>query len=198
MGHFSEVIKILKKDLDNKGLSQAAKDMNLSIANGVIELEMLNEHFQINESGIVRGGKKDGEVETLVILNAALCSGDDTVSSEWKPYEKFSGTKGHIDLYKKQVEGWLASKAEEIVANKKTIVEKYNAQVLDNIGGSDFAFIFEPFPNIKLFCQIYLADDEFPADAKLYFSANADKFMPLLCMEKLAHLWIKQLSDLIG
>jgi hypothetical protein len=198
MGHFNNVIETLLKDLQQKGLQKVAKDMKIPVNEGSISFTMLGDSFRLTENGVTKNKEEPDEVESLVILNAALSPGDSGVLPEWRSYEKFVGTRGHVLSFKKTIEGSLANIAGVIVEKKELIIQKYNAQILDNMGGTDLSFIFTPFPNLRLFCQIYLADEEFPAEAKIFFSANDDKFMPALCFEKLAMLWVKQLQKFLN
>lgn len=192
-----DAIQILLNDLKKKGLPKAAESLGLNMTGSSIELTMLGKKYHLSKSGVLINDKKANETETIIILNAALCPGNDHISGEWKSYEKFNGTSAHLSYFKHFVEGRLAELAPKIIENLDKLKSEFSLNILDDIGGSDCSFSFEPFPNLRFFCQLYLEDDEFPASARLYFSANADRIMPAQCFEQLALLWIKQLRKLV-
>ena len=197
MAKYAEAIEILKKDLKKKGLEKVAQDMNLHLHDDSIKVEMLNKDYIIKEEGVFQQDKEAGELETMLILNAALSPGIDCASADWKSYENFSGTGGHVGYLKEFGEGTLAKLSSQIVKHKDEIIKKYDTLAQENVSGSDLSFVIEPFPGIRIFCQIYSKDDEFPAEAKIFFSANADKIMPAMCFEQLAMMWIKEIKKIV-
>ena len=195
MGQYEEVVKILEDDLNKTGLEAAARHMGLKLSDGQIELKMLGERFFLTGDGVSRKNGEISEVEALIILNAALSPGDTRISPEWKRYDEFPGTTGHADYFRNRAEDQLASLAEKIIVKKEEILKGIEGTGKENTGGADMSFVLEPFTNIRILCQLYVGDDEFPADSRIFFSANADRFLPPQCLEELVFNLIKKIRS---
>jgi hypothetical protein len=142
--------------------------------------------------------------EEVILLNALLgpgSAGGDTGpragnpalvrGGAWVPFREMAG--GHAGDFRAEVEAPLAEAASRVVPVGEAVARAIGGRVTEPLGGSDLALEVRLFPGVDALVQLYLADMEFPADARVLFSAGADRYLPPGCLEELGHRLVERI-----
>jgi hypothetical protein len=91
---------------------------------------------------------------------------------------------GHYHDFHDEAEVPIGAAATEICAAADQVARALEAEIVEPLGGCDLCLLVPAFPGVNVLVQVYLEDMEFPADAKILFSAGADRFLPPGCLEE--------------
>jgi hypothetical protein len=182
-------------------------------ASGELVLEMLGRQIRVDAALKVRSpeGPIDYE-EEVILLNALLPPGAAAVagataeparagsgrspSGSWVPFREMGG--GHAADFHAEVEVPLAQEAERVVDKAERVAASLGATIAEPLAGSDLTLEVRLFPGIDALVQVFLPDMEFPADARILFSAGAAGVLPPGCLEELGHRLVDRILAAAG
>lgn|GEM_PF-4434723 len=201
------VLRTLREKVAGVDLRDAATALGAAYDanNGRLLVHILNERFALTpeleafrlrpvdetcELGPAPGQQKAAREqpatyeETVVILNSLLMPGG-KAGEGWQAFREMAA--GHAQDFRLDVEQPLAEEAELLVERVPAIADRLGGVLVEAVGGSDLAIVFEGYPGVHLLLQLYLEDMEFSTDARVLFSAGSDRFLPPGCLEELGH-----------
>ncbi|MCF8097651.1 MAG: DUF3786 domain-containing protein, partial [Desulfarculaceae bacterium] len=76
----------------------------------------------------------------------------------------------------------------------KRAAASLGGEVLETSSPHDGAWRFTALPKLPLELRFYDADDEFPAEAKVFFDITSPNFLDLECLAALAHILVIELE----
>ncbi len=130
-------------------------------------------------------GEPAGAAEGLIILHYLLTARGGLPSRDWVAYRDLPGARYHESAFRAEVELPLSRALQEGSERIRRWVEERGLETCD-YGG--FSFIWEALPRLPLLFVLNPADEEFPAEARVFFDATAPSFLPTEDLEKLAEL----------
>ncbi len=137
-------------------------------------------------------GEPAAKVERLVILHYLVTTRGDLPVREWVAYRDLPGARYHESAFRAEVELPLAQalglKADRI----RAWVEE---QGLERGGHGEISFAWEVLPRVPLLFVLNPADEEFPAEARVFYDASAPSFLPTEDLEALAELAAHRLIE---
>ncbi len=205
------VLRTLREKVAGVDLRDAATALGAEYDadTGRLLVQILNEHFALTpelEAFRLRPADETGEPgtatgpasgqaepaaeqpatyeETGVILNSLMMPGGKP-GEGWQAFRELAA--GHAQDFRLDVEQPLAEEAELLVERVPAIANRLGGELVEAVGGSDLAVVFEGYPGVRLLLQLYREDMEFPTDARVLFSAGSDRFLPPGCLEELGH-----------
>jgi hypothetical protein len=87
--------------------------------------------------------------------------------------------------------------AAEIIGRATTLFPMLDAEAASSIIGSDLAFMVRALPKVYLHVEISGETEDFPAEAWLLFSNNANDFLTMKGLHALAEMFKDRLLSLI-
>jgi hypothetical protein len=158
-------------------------------------LAMLGQEYVITRDGITLRGQKAPETHEAVILDYLLSSGTNVKELPWRPLGNFPGAV--VTDYRKRIELPLAQHAEEFISRATTLLPLFDAFLSPSMIGSDMAITVRALPKISLHVELSQESQEFPAEAWVLFSNNADAFLGAQSLHLLGELLKDRILSLL-
>lgn len=157
-------------------------------------LGMLGQEYVVRHDGIYLHGQKAPDSHAAVILDYLFSSGDAFTMLPWRPFGDFSG-KPSSD-FRKRVELPIMQYVPGIISRASAILPLLDAKPDRSIIASDMAITVRALPKVYLHVELSQDAQEFPAEAWVLFSHNANEFLSLIGLQGLAELLKDRLLSL--
>lgn len=158
-------------------------------------LAMLGQEYVITRDGITLRGQKAPEIHETVILDYLTSSGKTVRELPWRPLGNFTGAA--VNDFRKRIELPLAQHAEEFISRANTLLPLFDAFLSPSMIRSDMAITVRALPKISLHLELCQESQEFPAEAWVLFSNNADAFMSAESLHLLGELLKDRILSLL-
>lgn len=158
-------------------------------------LSMLGQEYIIRRDGVYIHGQKAPDAHAAVLLEYLFSSGKAPVVLPWRAIGDFAGQA--LPDFRKKIEAPLTTYAAEIIGRAAALFPMMDAETSSSIIGSDLAFTVRALPKVYLHAEISGETEDFPAEAWLLFSNNADKFLTVQGLHVLAEMFKDRLLSLI-
>jgi hypothetical protein len=160
-----------------------------------LHLGMLGQEYVIRHDGIILHGQQAPEINASVIRDYLSSSGTTLSRTPWRAIGDLS--HGASPDFRKRVELPISSCAVEIIARAKTLLPMLDAEVTPSFIGSDMAITVRALPKVNLHVELSQETQDFPAEAWVLFSNNADQFLLIPGLQALAEMFKDRLLSLI-
>ena len=158
-------------------------------------LAMLGQEYVVRHEGIFLHGQKAPDIHTGVILEYLLSSGMAMDMLPWRSIGDFTG-QAPAD-FRKKVELPVAQYAGEVIARSNTVLQMIDAKIVPSLINSDLAITVRALPKVSLHVELSQESQDFPAEAWVLFSHNANEFLNVAGMQALAELFKERILGLI-
>ncbi len=158
-------------------------------------LGMLGKEYAIHHEGIFLHGKQAPEVHAAVIFDYLFSSGTTLDLIPWRTIGDFSGQPSPD--FRKRVELPIVNYAAEIITRANTLLPMVNAKTAPSLIGSDMAITVQALPKVYLHLELSQETQDFPPEAWVLFSNNANKFLPTPRLQALAEVFKDRLLSLL-
>ncbi len=158
-------------------------------------LGMLGQEYVIRRSGITLRGQKAPDVHEQIILEYLLSAGTAYVELPWRALGDFA--EEPVPEFRKRVELPIAQHAAELISRASTLMPHFDGISAPSVIGSDLAMAVLALPKVHLRVELSQEDQEFPPEAWLLFSNNADDFLSVPTLQSLGELFKERLLSLL-
>jgi hypothetical protein len=158
-------------------------------------LAMLGQEYVITRDGITLRGQKAPETHEAVILDYLLSSGTNVKELPWRPLGNFPDVA--VADFRKRIELPLAQHAGEFISRANALLPLFDAYLSPSMIGSDMAITVRALPKISLHVELSEESQEFPAEAWVLFSNNADAFLGAQSLPLLGELLKDRILSLL-
>ena len=158
-------------------------------------LGMLGQEYVINHDGIFLHGQQAPEVHAAVILDYFFSSGTTLNLLPWRTIGDFSGRPSPD--FRKRVEMPIVNYVEEIITRANTLLPMVNAKMVPSLIGSDMAITVQALPMVHLRLELSQETQDFPHEAWVLFSNNANTFLLAPRLQALAEVFKDRLLSLL-
>lgn len=141
---------------------------------------------------VALGGEPAAKVVRLIILHYLVTTRGDVPAREWVAYRDLPGARYHESAFKAEVELPLAQALELKAEGIRAWVEGKGLERGDH---GEISFVWEVLPRVPLFFVLNPADEEFPAEARVFYDVSAPSFLPTEDLEALAELAAQRLIE---
>jgi len=193
---YEEVYQGLVERLAATDLAASAGPLGLALADGAVAVTLLGRGYLIGAAG-VRAADGEGVpvAHRIVLAYLLLHGGRDDPAGEFIPYRELPGGADFARNLAVTVEGRLAEHFSGRAAELRRAAEALGGQGTDpGTNRFDAAYEFAALPGLPLRLTFYDADEEFPAEAKLFYDARADAVLDLECLAVLGLLLVIELE----
>lgn len=128
----------------------------------------------------------------LIILHYLTGARGTEPAREWIAYRDLPGARYHDSSFRAEVELPLAQALQEKAEDIRAWVEK---QGLERSDHGSISFIWHALPRVPLLFVLNPADEEFPAEARVFYDATAPSHLPTEDLEVLAELAARRLIE---
>lgn len=161
----------------------------------VLILVMLGQEYVIRHDGVYLHGQRAPETHTTMILDYLYSSGTTFLLIPWRPIGDFA--RASAPEFRKNVELPIASYATEIIARGNAFLPMLDATMVKSLIGSDMAFTVKALPKVYLHVELSQETQDFPAEAWVLFSNNAQEFLALSNLRILTEVFKDRLLSLL-
>lgn len=158
-------------------------------------LGMLGQEYVVRRDGIFLHGQKAPEAHATVILGYVFSSGAELTKLPWRTIGDFSGRP--LPDFRKRVELPLINYAAEIAARSNPLLSMVDASSGPSLIGSDMAITVRALPKVYLHLELSQETQDFPAEAWMLFSNNANEFLSVPNLLTLAEAFKDRLLSLL-
>lgn len=152
---------------------------------------MLGQEYIVRRSGIYLRGQKAPETNAQVILHYLSAPDIAPVMVPWKAIGKAS-----TDL-RKRVESPILHYADDIINRAHTLLPMIDAEIVPSLINSTMAINARALPKVYLHLELSQESQDFPAEAWMLFSNNADAFLTAERLHVLAEIFKDRLLSLL-
>jgi hypothetical protein len=158
-------------------------------------LGMLGQEYVIRHEGVFLHGQHAPEVHASVIHDYLSSSGTTLCLMPWRTIGDFSGTST-LD-FRKRVELPMSNYATEIITRANTLLPMVDAEMTPSLIGSDMAITIHALPKVNLHVELSQETQDFPPEAWVLFSNNANEFLLMPSLLALAEMFKDRLLSLL-
>jgi hypothetical protein len=161
----------------------------------VLLLGMLGQEYVIRHGGVSLHGQQAPEVHTTVIHDYLSSSGTTLSLMPWRTIGDFPGQS--LPDFRKRVELPISNFAAEIITRVNTLLPMVDAEMTPSLIGSDMAISVRALPKVNLHVELSQETQDFPAEAWVLFSNNANEFLLMPSLHLLAEMFKDRLLSLL-
>ena len=158
-------------------------------------LGMLGQEYVVRRSGIYLHGQKAPETHAAVVLDYLSSSGTSFVQRPWRAITDFPGNS--CLSFREKVELPLCNYAAEIIARANALLPMIDAEAAPSIINSEMSLVVRVLPKVYLHVEFFQETQDFPAEAWVLFSNNANDFLSTPGMLMLAEAFKDRLLGLL-
>ncbi len=158
-------------------------------------LNMLGQEYVVRHEGIFLHGQKAPDGHASVILDYLRSSGIALAMTPWRTIgDLFAGP---LPDFRKKVELPVAQYAAELITRANALLPMLDAKAVPSLIGSDMAIIVRALPKVYLRVELSQETQDFPAEAWVLFSHNANDFLSVESIHVMAEMFKDRLSSLL-
>jgi hypothetical protein len=158
-------------------------------------LGMLGQEYLIRREGVFVRGQKAPEAHAGIVLDYLFSSGIECAMTPWRTLGDFLGDPAP-DIRRK-VELPITSYATDILARANNLLPMVDAKTVPSLIGSDLAITVRALPKVYLHVELSQETQDFPAEAWMLFSNNANEFLTVTNLQILAEMFKDRLLSLL-
>jgi hypothetical protein len=158
-------------------------------------LGMLGQEYLVTRKGVFLRGQRAPESHTAVVVKYMLAPVKEPVMTPWRAVGEFFG--GTQSDFRKKVELPITHYAAEIVSRVNVLLPMIDAKTAQSLIGSDIAITVRALPKVYLHLELSQETQDFPAEAWILYSNNADTFLDLPGLLNLAEIFKDRLLSLM-
>jgi hypothetical protein len=158
-------------------------------------LGMLGQEYIIRHDGVFVRGQKAPEAQATIVLDYLFSSGKECSMVPWRALGDFRDDASPD--FRKKVELPMASYVTEILARANNLLPMLDAKAVPSLISSDLAVTARALPKVYLHVEFSQETQDFPAEAWMLYSHNADEFLALTNLQGLGEMFKDRLLSLL-
>ena len=158
-------------------------------------LGMLGQEYLVTREGVFLRGQRAPELHTAVVVNYLFAPLKKPIMTPWRAVGDFS--RGASSNFREKIELPITHYAAEIVSRANVFLPMIDAKKTQSLIGSDIALTVHALPKVYLHVELSQETQDFPAEAWILYSNNADTFLDLPGLLALAEMFKDRLLSLI-
>lgn len=158
-------------------------------------LGMLGQEYEIRHDGIFVRSQKAPDTHGAVIMDYLFSAGTASTVMPWRTLGDFGDAM--MPGFRKKVEEPISSYTTEIIARANNLLPMLDAKSVPSLIGSDFAVTVRALPKVFLRIELSQETQDFPAEAWMLFSNNANEFLTVPHLHLLAEIFKDRLLGLL-
>jgi hypothetical protein len=192
---YEQVYAGLVDRLAGADLAGHAADLGLAWEGGAALVPLLGRDYRVDREGVraVDGGKA-AFTHRIVLAHYLLHGGRGEEAGRFVPYRQLPGGADFARSMALAVEGRLAKGFSGRLTDLDRSARALGGQPAATEARVDAAWRFPALPRLPLMITINDADEDFPAEAKLFYDLTAPNFLDLECLAALGLILVLELE----
>ncbi len=173
----------LVERLAGADIARAADDLGLALRGGEALVRLLGRGYLVGKEGVrADDGGKAAFTHRIVLAYYLLHGGRGEPAGRFVPYRELPGGADFARNLAQTVEGRLAGFFAGRLKDLAHAARALGGAQAAGEARADAAYEFTALPKLPLMITFYDADEDFPAEAKLFYDLLAPNFLDLECL----------------
>lgn len=195
-GVYEVVYRGLVDRLAEAPLESNAAALGLSVHDGEAQVELFGVPSLVGPEGVRSADSRRPPPVShrIVLAHYLLLGGGGEPAGRFVPYRELPGGQDFARNLAVTVEGRLSQRfagAPDALARAATVLA---GEPTDPGVSCDGAYAFPALPRLPMMLTFYDQDEDFPAEAKVFYDANATSFLDLECLAVLGSILASELE----
>ncbi len=194
--NYEKVYRELLERLERHHLAGAAEALGLEMSGPAVRVPCLGRDYLVEGSGVRRSdGSAVPLTHRVVLAYYLMHGGRGEPAQRFVPYRELPGGQD----FARSLSGMVEDRLARFFSGKLSLLQQAAAargarpwQVESSVDG---AWLFPALPRVPLLLTFYDADEEFPAEAKLFYDLTAPNFLDLECLAVLGLMLVLELEE---
>lgn len=156
---------------------------------------MLGQDYVVRRDGVYLHGQKAPENHSVILLDYLFSSGSAVTVLPWRAIGDF--TAGPLPEFRKRVELPIIQYAAEFITRAQSLLPMLDAELAQSLIGGDMAITVRALPKVFMHLELSQESQEFPPEAWVLFSNNANEFLGLPSLHLLGEVFKERLLSLL-
>ncbi|MFZ5585873.1 MAG: DUF3786 domain-containing protein [Thermodesulfobacteriota bacterium] len=192
---YEQVYAGLIERLARTDLMGHAVALGLAWSNGAARVAMLGRDYLVDANGVrAADGGEAAFTHRIVLAYYLLHGGRGEPAGRWAPYRELPGGADFARNLALTVEARLARFFSGRLADLARAAAAIGGQPAEMAARFDAAWAFPALPKAPLAVTVNDADEDFPAEAKLFYDITAPNFLDLECLAVLGLILVLELE----
>jgi hypothetical protein len=185
--------------LASANIAAAAEELGLAMQDGAAVVPCFGRDFLVSKNGVTLAGGGKAPLNHRIVLAYYITHGGRGENADrFVPYRELPGGQDFARALSEIVEG----RAVNFFGGKLNLL-KSAAAALGAAPGEEYApgdasFVFHALPHLPLLMSFYDSDDDFPAEAKVFYDITAPNFLDMECLAVIGYLLVQELEAAAG
>jgi len=160
-----------------------------------IRLKMLNKFYEMRREGLFEDDTYCNDSWSKIILYDYIRrNGNRPLTGEWVTLGYFPNTASHVKAFQRSAEDKVSLKFNKNIQALKCRTKEFGGIPAQGKIKADYIFSFALLPKIPLYVCFWDADEEFPANCKLFFDSSAEDYIDIEYLAYLVERFVELLT----
>ena len=170
-----EHLEMLKKEISNIDLADAAKRIGADFKDGKLRLKIMGKDFSVDTRGRVSTSIHVNAWVAAPFLNYILYGKGLSPSGNWKSFRELKDGKEFYPLFRKRCEEPIKRIADGYTDLFDDLVHIFSGQQVEEQFESDISVVLHPLPKVPIMICYWLPEEGLESSLNLFFDDTADK-----------------------
>jgi hypothetical protein len=170
-----EYLGILKKEISNINLAEAAKRIGTHFRNNRLLLKVMGKDFSVDAMGLISTNIHVNAWVAIPFLNYILYGKGISPSGNWVSFRELKDGKERYPLFQKRCEEPLKRIADTYTDLFDDMVHLFDGQQVEKQFESDISVVLHPLPRVPIMICYWLPEDGLASGLNLFFDETADR-----------------------
>ena len=192
---YEKVYEELLERLAAVDLAAAARTLDLECREGAALVRFFNRDYLVSSRGVLLADGGQAFISHRIVLAWYLIhAGRGETSGRFVPYRELSGGADFARSLSQTVEDRIARVFGGRLDDLRAAADDLGAEPARIESRPDLALVIPALPKVPLMFTFYDADDEFPAEVKVFYDLTAPNFLDLECLAAMGVILVKELE----
>jgi hypothetical protein len=196
---YEKVYQELLPRLASADISGAASDLGLVMQDDAALVPCFGKDYLVGKEGVsLADGSKAPLNHRIVMAYYIMHGGRGENAGRFAPYRELPGGQDFARALSEIVEGRAANFFGGKLQKLKSAAQALGAVPGEEFAPGDASFVVIALPKLPMLMSFYDADEDFPAEAKVFYDITAPNFLDLECLAVLGLLLVLELEAASG
>jgi len=170
-----EYLEILKKEISNIDLAEAAKRIGADFRNDRLHLKILGKDFSVDTKGNISTSIHVNAWVAIPFLNYILSGKGILPSGNWVSFRELKDGKEFYPLFRKRCEEPIKRVADVYTDLFDDLVHIFSGRKVKKQFEADISVVLHPLPRVPIMICYWLPEEGLESSLNLFFDDTADK-----------------------
>jgi hypothetical protein len=181
--------------LASANIAGAAKELGLALQDGAALVPCFGRDFLVGQDGVTLADGEKAPLNHRIVLAYYLTHGGRGENAErFVPYRELPGGQDFARALSEIVEGRAVNFFGGKLELLKSAAQSLGATPGEEYAPGDASFVIQALPKLPLLMSFYDSDEDFPAEAKVFYDITAPNFLDMECLAVLGYLLVQELE----